>query len=210
MNKILVVLNPVIQRILNEQDYQSLLDRIKNRCGHLVADSTPGITEVKKLYQKWLARSDKFPVIDSRCPAIIKMIKNEFPGLIELLAPIDPILITGAKMRLEEFKNEADILSIVSPCRSFIVDFELDNKLKFAKTLIVPWRMFKVSVDFFAPQKKIENSPVPLGFFDNLGVKVYSASGKENCKKLLKNYPTDAELLELLWCEGGCHNGDGL
>jgi iron only hydrogenase large subunit-like protein len=204
------VLNPVIQKILNEKGYQSLLDHIKDRCGHLIADSMPGISEVKKRYQKWLIRTDKFPVIDSRCPAIVKMIKKEFPELTESLAPIDPILITGAKMRLKEFKDEADVLTIISPCFSFAMDFELDNELKFAKTIITPWYLFKISIDFNVPQEKIENSPVPPGFFNYLGVRVYEASGENECRKLLSNIPDNAQLLELLLCKNGCHKGDGL
>ena len=61
--------------------------------------------------------------------------------------------------------------------------------------------------------RNIEQSPIPPGFFTNLGVKTLSLSSKEKIENALsykfseiKNY----QIIELLYCENGCHNGDGL
>lgn len=200
--KCLIVLNPLIQQMLDEDAYSKLLDEIK-AWGHQPTDSAPGIAEVKRQYQECLFETKTFPVIDSRCPKIRKMLIEEFPDLMELRAPIDPILVTGAKIRRKECGNKNIEMVIVTPCEAF-------SYIHLSNTRMITWREFKGLIHFYPPQKMLDESPVPLGFFDSLGVKVYGASGEENCRKLLTDMPSDAELLELLWCEGGCHKGDGL
>lgn len=201
--KKVVVLNPLIEKLLNNQDYRFLLDELEY-WRFLVTDPTPGIAEVRERYRQYIKETLQSPVIDSRCPYIVNMICEEFPHLEGLLAPIDPILITGAEMRRKEFGEKDTELYIVAPCKGF-------EKYTTSNRLVYTWQDFKGQVIHFYPLQKLpESSPVPLGFFNELEAKVYSASGKENCQKLLANYSKDAELLELLFCDGGCHKGDGL
>lgn len=196
----LVVLNPLIHGILETQDYNALMENLHTK-GFIVADAAPGKVKVKEEYRRCVANANNFPVIDSRCPYVADMVRREFNPLEHLLAPIDPILITGAKMRKEEF--DADLTYVVSPCEGF-------ERYNEDFMLIHTWRQFRTDINFRYARRALESTPVPIGFFNDLDVKLISASGEAACRRLLSDYPSDAKLLELLHCEGGCHKGDGL
>lgn len=201
--KTLLFFNPIIKKLLEEDDYRALFEKFE-LLGIDVRDSTPGITRVREEYKKLINETQQLPVIDSRCPYVVDMVREEFPNLENLLAKIDPILITSAEIEREKLGGDVE-LNVVAPCKGFERYTDPEKK-----RYVCTWQMFKELANFYPPQKTPGSSPVPLGFFDELGVKVYSASGEENCRKLLAKYPKDAQLLELLFCEEGCHKGDGL
>jgi hypothetical protein len=208
-----VFLNPLIKGLMNERDYTRLFQRIRKK-GMWPFDPFAVLEKAKitvlNSYREELERRRKgkgvagLPIIDSRCPAIRDyLIDKEFPHLTKLTAPIHPILITGAIIVRQSFGYLCPEIIVVSPCRAF-----KDYCLKGVK--IRTWVEFREMLGFFPSQKKLEQTPIPLGFFKDLGAKIYGASGEENCRRLLAEMPSDAALLELLWCEGGCHKGDGL
>ena len=57
----------------------------------------------------------------------------------------------------------------------------------------------------------LDESPIPLGYFDSLKFKITSLSGKDNIENYFEHklYKED-DLVEMLYCEGGCNNGDGV
>jgi iron only hydrogenase large subunit-like protein len=203
----LVVLNPVIKMIIGEHNYEKTIEMIINK-SWLAADVSPGKEAVKKDYKALFYKPGR-PIIDSRCPAIIELVKQNFPHLDKSLAPINPILVTGARIRKKELEDSGyDIVKVIAatPCSDFC-----RNNHRWPDLEMITWKDFQkkvLGVSF--PRNELKESPVPLGFFNDLGVKVYSASGEENCRCLLSDIPPDAKLLELLWCKGGCHKGDGL
>jgi iron only hydrogenase large subunit-like protein len=214
----LVVLNPLIEKILNKKDYSTLINKIRN--GGCKIESLEAAqkllktaeTEVKMRYKFLLDGELKGewprPVIDGRCPKIKELIHKEFPRFAKHIAPIDSILITNARRQANMARENA---VIVAPCSYFeLKKIEAPSAFFLA---IGTWKEFKEKIDFHPKQKKLKKSPVPLGFFNEPlfgNLKVYSASGAKRCRKLLRNCPVDAELLELLWCKNGCRNGDGL
>ncbi len=147
----LVVLNSVIENLLGEH-YQHLVEILRGR-EFTVTDSKPGIAEVRSKYADWLEKTDKFPVIDSRCPAIRVMVRDEFPKLQHLLAPIDPILITGAGIRQQEIG--ATELLVITPCQAF-TSFEEPNRR------MITWKEFKEQQGITLPETRPETSPVLL------------------------------------------------
>ena len=75
----------------------------------------------------------------------------------------------------------------------------------------ISWKKFIENIGEEPRRIVIKDSPIPLGFFDDLGIKVDSISGEEEIKKYLLNIKDkDARLIEMLYCENGCHNGDGI
>ena len=205
----LVVLNPVIKALLKKH-YQTLVELLYSLGWYVEDASRRDIPAVKELYKDCLRNNSKRPVIDSRCPAAVQLISDEFPNLINYLSPIKPILITGAELALAEFKEifkkQPISLTIVSPCNAL-------TRYGDERYLIITWKKFKEKQKLNFPEKPPENSPVPLGFFNELGVAVVGASGENNIRKLLANFHSlgpNFQIIELLFCEGGCHNGDGL
>ena len=61
------------------------------------------------------------------------------------------------------------------------------------------------------PQSKIiESSPIPPGFFDNIS-NVVSLGSKTDIDCYFKESCSGRnQLVEMLYCQGGCHNGDGV
>ena len=121
-----VVLNPVIEKLLDAEDFQKLLNKIRGD-GCIIENFEiasrlleAAKTEVKMRYKFLLNGSLKgdWPkhVIDSRCPAIIKLVYQEFPQLVENIAPIDSILITNARRQANMAQENA---VIVAPCSYF-------------------------------------------------------------------------------------------
>ena len=213
--KRLVVLNPLIEKLLSPENMAVLKEKLsKDFKADFIRDASPGIEKVKEEYQK-LAKGEGIyemyghqkPIIDSRCPYITHfMVERYHKHLKSYLAPIDSILITGAEIQRKELNIDPLQLIVVTPCNAFrVFNDPIENRA------IITWKGLKNILDFHPPQKNLDESPVPPGFFNYLEeIKIYSASGEEECEKLLSNIPDDADLLELLYCPGGCHRGDGL
>ena len=104
------------------------------------------------------------------------------------------------------------------PCQELS---ELGNKL--AKV----WE--KERITFYSWNKWVENfkiykakaiheTPIPLGFFDELGIKVKSITGEKRVVEEVSSYQRtqgkssndSVDLIEMLYCKGGCHNGNGV
>lgn len=206
--KKLVVLNPLIEKLLSPEDMAILKEKLIKYFGaDFVKDASPGIERVKELYKKYVIEVSEppKPIIDSRCPAITHFMMQKYKHLKSFLAPVNPILITGAEIRRKEIRGNTKLI-VIAPCYAF----EVYNNPKAYRT-IVTWEKVKLYLNFHPPQKDLSESPVPPGFFNYLEeMKIYSASGKKECEELLSNIPSDADLLELLYCPGGCHRGDGL
>lgn len=203
----LIVINPVVEKLIG-QNISQLLTLLRGM-GYATKPATGGAWVVINKYRLYLKQRGENMVIDSRCPKIIDMVTNEFPTLIPMLAPINPILITGAKlavMRLQaKYPLEQITTTVITPCQALVDDPRLPDGFR-----AITWKQFKSQLSTSFTETPLDSSPVPLGFFNDLSVKVVSASGEEQCRDLLQNIPTGTRLLELLWCPGGCHNGDGL
>jgi len=113
-------------------------------------------------------------------------------------------------MELSSKLKEDEWLYVTTPCEDLA---ELGRGLNLARTTFLTWKSFKEQNGINLETKKLEASPVPPGFFSNLGVKTLSLGNKEKIQNALsykfselKNY----RIIELLYCENGCHNGDGL
>ena len=148
-------------------------------------------------------------VFDSRCPRAVNFIRANFKEQAVFISNLNPILIESA-LELSAKLKEDEWLYVTTPCEDLA---QLGMELNLARTTFLTWRSFREQNAINLKMRNIEQSPIPPGFFTNLGVKTLTLSSKEKIENALsykfselKNY----QIIELLYCENGCHNGDGL
>ena len=163
--------------------------------------------EVKEKYRQAVANSTS-PVMDVRCPKI-KALLEEVGVTAEVILPeIDPILIHCAREGSEREDLQGEEKLITTPCKALA---DMGNGLNLPDTRFVSWKQFVEMLGEEPPRKPLHVSPIPPGFFDDLGIQTVSVTGKEEIRNYLKNKLTsDVQLVEMLICEDGCHHGDGI
>lgn len=161
----------------------------------------------------------KGPVMDMRCPKSREVVENA--GVVsEVTFPaIEPILIHCAReiSEREDLRGEEKV--ITTPCQALA---DMGNALNLPDTRFVPWSRFLKTFDD-APLKDEETltpqtlkaSPIPPGFFEGLEVQTVSLTGEDEIREYFqtqfaKGTPNNVQLVEMLFCKYGCHNGDGI
>ena len=202
--KKVVWLNPVVKNIY---DFAALKEILQNKGFSVVECKKDHVKSVKNAYKNALAQSEL--IYDSRCPRAVNFIRANFKEQADLISNLNPILIESA-LELSAKLKEDEWLYVTTPCEDLA---ELGMGLNLARTTFLTWKSFREQNAINLKMRSIEQSPVPPGFFTNLGVKTLSLSSKEKIENALsykfselKNY----QIIELLYCENGCHNGDGL
>lgn len=199
-----VWLNPVVKSVYNAKELGELL---KNKGFDVVSCRLDHIKIVKTAYKNEL--KFKNLILDSRCPRAVNFIRSNFTDCAYEISYQNPILIESALELSANLKTD-EHLFITTPCEDLAL---LGRRLNLAQTTFLTWKDFKELNEINLPTSKINLSPIPIGFFENLGVKTISLNGKEEIQNAfsykfseLKRY----QIIELLYCENGCHNGDGL
>ena len=202
--KKLVWLNPVVKNIY---DFAALKEILQNKGFGVMECEKDHVNSVKNAYKNSLAQKEL--IFDSRCPRAVNFIRANFKEYAALISNLNPILIESATELSAKLKED-EWLYVTTPCEDLA---ELGRGLNLARTTFLTWKNFKEQNEINLETKKLEASPVPPGFCTNLGVKTLSLGSKEKIENTLsykfselKNY----RIIELLYCENGCHNGDGL
>jgi len=202
--KKVVWLNPVVKNIY---DFAALKEILQNKGFSVVECKKDHVKSVKNAYKNALAQSEL--IYDSRCPRAVNFIRANFKEQADLISNLNPILIESV-IELSAKLKENEWLYVTTPCEDLA---ELGMELNLARTTFLTWKSFREQNAINLKMRSIEQSPIPPGFFTNLGVKTLSLSSKEKIENALsykfselKNY----QIIELLYCENGCHNGDGL
>ena len=201
MNKNYVWVNPVIT---NSYDIEYLKDILLKNGFEIVLPVQNSADTVKNKFRQKCLNSDKC-IIDSRCPKIYDYIDNDNKDY--EYANINPILIETAIELKSQIKSN---IIITAPCIA-LVDF--GNSLNLEGLTFKTWRDFVKENNILldeSKKKKLKESPIPLGFFKGFD-NVYSVSGAKNILKVFKDkLYINCKLLEALYCDNGCHNGDGI
>ena len=202
--KKLVWLNPVVKSIY---ELAALKKSLQDKGFSVMECEKDHANSVKNAYKNSLAQ--KKLIFDSRCPRAVNFIRANFKEQAALISNLNPILIESALELSAKLKDD-EWLYVTTPCEDLA---ELGRGLNLARTTFLTWKSFREQNAINLKMRNIEQSPVPPGFFANLGVKTLSLSSKEKIENALsykfselKNY----QIIELLYCENGCHNGDGL
>ena len=202
--KKLVWLNPVVKSIY---ELAALKKSLQDKGFSVMECEKDHANSVKNAYKNALAQKEL--IYDSRCPRAVNFIRENFKEQAAFISNLNPILIESA-LELSAKLKEDEWLYVTTPCEDLA---ELGRGLNLERTTFLTWKSFREQNEINLETKKLEASPVPPGFFTNLGVKTLSLGSAEKIQNALsykfrelKNY----RVIELLYCENGCHNGDGL
>ena len=202
--KKVVWLNPVVKNIY---DFAALKEILQDKGFSVVECEKDHVKSVKNAYKNALVKNEI--IFDSRCPRAVNFIRANFKEQAPFISNLNPILIEST-IELSTKLKEDEWLYVTTPCEDLA---ELGRGLNLERTTFLTWRSFREQNEINLEMKRLGASPIPPGFFTNLGVKTLSLSSKEKIENALsykfselKNY----RIIELLYCENGCHNGDGL
>ena len=202
--KKLVWLNPVVKNIY---DFAALKEILQERGFSVVECEKDHVKSVKNAYKNALVQTEL--IFDSRCPRAVNFIRANFKEQAVFISNLNPILIESA-LELSSKLKEDEWLYVTTPCEDLA---EHGRGLNLEQTTFLTWKSFREQNAINLKMHSIEQSPISPGFFTNLGVKTLSLGSAEKIQNALsykfselKNY----QIIELLYCENGCHNGDGL
>ncbi|MBP2637080.1 MAG: hypothetical protein H6Q72_2987 [Firmicutes bacterium] len=204
-------INPVVEAMAGSL-YPAIQQQITAR-GYTLVLCSSGLETVRQEYLQCLQANVGRLTIDTRCPLVRSMIERDYPALKPYQAQVLPILMVCAQDLYEKYvkpsQSHAD-LTMVTPCSSLV---ELGNDKLGNVARFLTW------IDFCREQKisfglpRATSSPIPPGYFRFPEYRILEASGPDAVKRLLDKttiHTGDADLLELLYCDNGCHNGDGV
>lgn len=197
-----IFINPVTAGMVSRRTLEA---RLKQRGHRRVDCENDWAGAVRRQYGELLKNADR-TVADTRCPAAVSLVKGLPGGRRLLFAPILPILLNCATELSERRDLAGEDIIVTTPCRALAAAGE---------ALGLPRVRFMTARELLSdiggvPVKRLEASPIPLGFFRELNVRTEAATGRDGIVNALEQLPGDAELLEMLYCPGGCHNGDGV
>ena len=196
-------INPVTAKMYRPEVLHDFLDSHGYK---RLETSTDWLTIVKEKYRTAVSQSPN-TVMDVRCPKIKDMLDEM--GIQKYTVPdINPILIHCG----QEVSEREDLLEeekiITTPCQALA---DMGNALALRNTRFVSWRRFLEQLGEEPAGILPKESPIPLGFFTELGLHTVSLSGEEEIRKYFANgIPGEVQLIEMLFCKDGCHNGDGI
>lgn len=206
-------LNPIVEKMI-EKDRDSVILLLTAK-GYTVVQCTSGAAKTYEAYVKYIKGVKVKPVIDARCPLVASLIKQKYPSLAAHLAPIAPILSACTEdlynKYVEPFPEKAS-LTVIAPCTA-LAD---DGQARFgSRVRFVTWKQFSKEIDDLLMYPPLSISPVPPGFFRDFGEMVLESSGARGIDNLLEaacqgKLSPSVYLLEMLYCENGCHKGDGV
>ena len=201
-----IFINPVVANMYKKEELDKLL--IDNGYSRVEVEND-WHKIVKEKYNE-VIKSTKKTILDKRCPLAIDTISEYVNDEDSLIPQIDPILIhCGIELaNREDLKDKKKI--ITTPCESLA---SYGNSKNLENTTFISWREFikDLNINENTKAKLLDNSPIPLGYFDGLDANVKSLSGEENIKSYFKNdLYKENDLVEMLYCTNGCNNGDGV
>ena len=124
------------------------------------------------------------------------------------IADIEPILIHCAReiCSRQELKDGRKI--ITTPCQALA---DMGNSLKLYNTRFFSWNSLLETLGERPEGNVPELSPIPPGFFRELGQRTMSLTGRECIEQCVQDGSwRRVRLVEMLYCRDGCHNGDGV
>lgn len=197
-------INPVTERMYEPDVLNSFLEQHGyNR----FRTSGDWLTIVKEKYRLMVEETGQL-VVDVRCPKI-KELLEELDITSEIHIPeINPILIHCGKEGSEREDLQDDEKIITTPCQALA---DMGNALALSKTWFITWNQFLKSLGSEPIGTALNESPIPPGFFNEMGIKTVSITGEEQIRAYFKQgIPNEVQLVEMLYCKDGCHNGDGI
>ena len=187
---------------------------------------------VSAMSRKYLdEHPERFPLISTACPSIVKLIKIRFPSLIEHMLPIQPPVEMAAEMARRKAMEETGLPSekigifFISPCPAKVSACREPIGVK--KTEVDAILAIKdVYVRLLSYMEDAAEETMDLAVAGRIGVgwgisggeaaglindRYLAADGIENCIKVLNDLEdqkfSNLQFVELDACAGGCVGG---
>ncbi len=199
-----VWINPVTDRMYEPEVLGKFLERHGYERFYTSGD---WLRIVKEKYRS-VTEQAAGPVMDIRCPKNGELLEELGISSEVVIPEIKPILIHCAEegSRQEGLQGKEKI--ITTPCQALA---DMGNALKLKDTEFLPWNRFVALLGEEPERLEQKESPIPPGFFKELGLKTESVTGEEEIRNYFKKgVPSEVQLVEMLFCKEGCHNGDGI
>lgn len=208
-------INPVVASMYEPKT----LDEFLEKHGYKQVKTSEDWLHIVKEKYRAAVNEAKGPVMDMRCPKSREVMDSA--GIVSevTLPAIEPILIHCAReiSEREDLRGEEKV--ITTPCQALA---DMGNALNLPDTRFVSWsRLLKTFDD--APlkdketliSKTLKESPIPPGFFEELKLQTVSLTGEDEIQEYFQTHfakgtPNNVQLVEMLFCKHGCHNGDGI
>ena len=205
-------INPVTESMYESKALTEFLQRHGYK---QVKAKVDWINIVKEKYQIAVSKAAS-PVMDMRCPKA-KEVLDDLGVTSDLTIPtIEPILIHCAREISTRKDLQGEEKVITTPCQ---VLADMGNALKLPNTIFMPWNRFLMMYGDRPIEHKLrqtlEKSPIPPGFFEGMGLKTVSLTEEDEIREYFqkrnsKDTTENIQLVEMLFCKNGCHNGDGI
>lgn len=201
-----ILINPVVDKMYEQEILNNFL-KINGYTRVFYNENWADIVINK--YKDVIKNAKGATIMDMRCPLAVDTVKDIIEKDQNIIFPdIDPILIHCAReISLREDLKDGEKI-IITPCKSLK---DMGNNLRMDNTIFMTWLEFLESLDQNIEGNVLDNTPIPLGFFDSLDVKKESISGNDNIESYFrKDKFKNLDMIEMLYCHNGCHNGDGV
>ena len=204
-------INPVVAAMAGDE-YPTLL-MLVSALGYSILDCSTAASSVHAAHETALRGASAHPLIDQRCPLIRQIVLQDYPALADRLVVTPSILLTCARELHEQYVAAAPAnssLTVITPCQALA---DAGDELGLPRLTFLTWNQFARQHALSSWLKPIDQSPIPPGFFQFNDFTVLETSGEPAVRKALDDAATQrcpADLLEFLYCERGCHNGDGM
>lgn len=184
-----------------------LIDQLKEKGLEPVDCRFNHIQSVREKYRQAIHKTNRC-IADMRCPLAVEYVKKQYlPDFLEY-PPIEPILLHCARELHQRLSGQGELL-VTTPCRALK---ELGTDLCLPGVEFLTFLELARRHEISLHKKPLEESPIPPGFFAELGQRIKILDSREKIDHYFSapNPETPPVLLELLYCEGGCHHGDGV
>lgn len=195
-----------------------------SRGAEVVSDLTRKLMQGNKL---------KKPVISSACPAVVRLIRQIFPSLIENVLPIKAPMEVTARLAKKDFSEKHGVpiekigAFFLSPCPAKVTDFAvpigsasswIDGAISISKIFPRLTEAMDKEVNIEEPEKIAESGISGVNWATSGGEakaalddKYLAADGIENVINVLEQLEDeriqDVDFVELNACSGGCVGG---
>ncbi len=196
-------LNPVVLELYRGQPLEEILFQ---KGFQLVTCHEDHIHTVKRAYKNYCTQAQGC-TLDMRCPKAVSYVREYFaPGNVDF-PEIYPILIHCALELHRRYAGEEDFLTVITPCEALS---QLGEGLELSNTRFMTWNAFEKENGISLRRTRLSASPIPPGFFSDFGKHPILRSRQE-IDVFFKNRGYEGEaMVEMLYCQDGCHHGDGV
>lgn len=207
-------LNPVVLQMTEPKERRRILlklglEELNCRENHIEAVRS-AYRNAAKLEQEREQRGGAHRLLcDIRCPMAAELVKKRFSQAEVVFPKTLPILVQSAAELSARLACEPDAqLTVIAPCEALCV---LGRMQGYPRTEFLTWKTFCGRYDLHPRMRRQRQSPIPPGFFAGCARRVVSLDSRDKILQFFSAHREgEADLAELLYCCGGCHQSEDM